>query len=58
MAGWDPAQEQPLTDPVVEKHMAQLMVDLMRQHDAPVDQYQRLGLPVAGPVGEEHLVLK
>ena len=53
----DPEQQRPLTDPAVEQRMAQLLVDLMRASDAPDEQYVRLGLPAAGDVTEEHLVL-
>lgn len=40
----DPAQEHPLDDPVIEKRMIDLMVKLMRENDAPAEQYERLGL--------------
>lgn len=40
----DPEQQQPITDPVVEARMIQLMVKLMQQNDAPLEQYTRLGL--------------
>jgi hypothetical protein len=35
--------------------MAQLLVDLMRHSDAPPSQFVRLGLPLEGDVGPEHL---
>lgn len=53
----DPEQEHPLTDPGLERRMAQLLVEAMRDAEAPLEQYERLGLPVSGPVGDEHLVL-
>ncbi|MEE4193682.1 MAG: sulfatase, partial [Anaerolineae bacterium] len=52
----DPQQETLLLDDAVELKMAQLMVDLMRQNDAPIDQYERLGLPLEGDVKQEHLL--
>jgi hypothetical protein len=54
----DPHQEHPLRDAALELHMAQLLVDLMRATDAPVEQFERLGLPVAGAVTEEHLLVE
>ncbi|MGV8846215.1 sulfatase [Tessaracoccus sp.] len=53
----DPEQSHPLVDEVIELRMATLLVELMRQSDAPADQYVRLGLPPSGPVGPEHLLL-
>lgn len=37
-------QKAPLSDPDVEQRMIGLMVDLMKQHDAPPEQFERLGL--------------
>lgn len=54
----DPQQEHPLIDDDVERRMATLMVELMRANDAPADQFERLGLPVTGEVGEEHLLVR
>ncbi|WP_106815144.1 sulfatase [Microbacterium timonense] len=51
----DPGQLDPLVDDEVELRMARLMVELMRAGDAPASQYVRLGLPVEGDVGPEHL---
>ena len=42
----------------IELQMAQLMVNLMRQNDAPRDQYERLGLPLEGEVKQEHLLAR
>lgn len=53
----DPEQTQPLDDPQTERRMAELLVRLMRENEAPAEQYQRLGLPETGPVGEEHLLV-
>lgn len=54
----DPHQETLLLDDEIELRMAQLMVTLMRQNDAPVDQYQRLGLPLEGDVQREDLLAR
>jgi arylsulfatase A-like enzyme len=40
----DPGQEHPIQDAVVEKRMMALMTQLMQANEAPVEQYQRLGL--------------
>lgn len=40
----DPLQETPLDDPEVEARMCEHMVRLMRENDAPPEQYERLGL--------------
>lgn len=53
----DPGQERSLVDDELEMRMASLLVRLMRENDAPSEQYVRLGLPESGPVGAEHLVL-
>ena len=42
----DPQQEHPIDDPEIEARMIRLMVQLMQDNDAPVEQYQRMGLPV------------
>ncbi|MCX5661936.1 MAG: sulfatase [Planctomycetota bacterium] len=44
----DPKQERPLNDPAVEKRMIAHMVRLMKECDAPPEQYERLGLPRPG----------
>jgi hypothetical protein len=41
----DPAQEHPIDDPAVERRMIALLVRLMRENDAPPEQFERLGLP-------------
>jgi arylsulfatase A-like enzyme len=46
----DPQQEQPISDPVLEEQMLRLLVRLMRENDAPTEQYERLGIEV-GKVG-------
>ena len=40
----DPAQQRPLQDGKIEQRMIGLMRHLMEQCDAPVEQYQRLGI--------------
>lgn len=40
----DPDQEHPVKDQEIEKYMCQLMVRLMRENEAPEEQYIRLGL--------------
>ena len=40
----DPKQEHPLDDPDVEKMMCEHLVRLMKENDAPEEQYRRLGL--------------
>lgn len=40
----DPYQQFPIEDTSVEKHMTALMIRLMKQSDAPDDQFERLGL--------------
>ncbi|MEM7734480.1 MAG: sulfatase [Deinococcota bacterium] len=51
----DPEQEHPLNDPDIERQMIAHLLKLMQANDAPVDQYERLGLPLTGEVGTEHL---
>jgi arylsulfatase A-like enzyme len=54
----DPEQRQPLIDDVLEMRMTRLLVGLMRDTDAPAEQYERLGLPMAGDPGDEHLQVR
>ena len=37
--------------------MANLLVDLMRANDAPASQFERMGLPVQGPIEDSHLLV-
>lgn len=53
----DPQQLSPLVDDALELRMIRLLVELMRETDAPAEQYVRLGLPETGDPGDEHLVL-
>jgi arylsulfatase A-like enzyme len=43
----DPGQEHPLHDPAVEATMTDHLVRLMRDNDAPAEQFERLGVEVA-----------
>jgi len=40
----DPLQLHPLNDEKIEKQMIELMIELMKANDAPIEQYERLGL--------------
>ena len=40
----DPAQEHPLKDPKIEARMIRHMLRLMRENDAPREEYSRMGL--------------
>lgn len=53
----DPGQVTPLRDTALELRMADLLVQLLRDNDAPPSQYERLGLPATGPVTEAHLLI-
>ncbi len=53
----DPGQEHPIVDEDVEWRMIELMVALMRENDAPPEQYERLNLPPDGVVEPHHLQL-
>lgn len=53
----DPRQLTPLRDADLERRMATLLVEAMRETDAPAEQYERLGLPQEGPIGDEHLLV-
>ncbi|MEV6772015.1 sulfatase [Nocardia sp. NPDC051030] len=54
----DPLQQNPIIDDSVELRLATRMVELMKETDAPAEQYERLGLPADGPVTSEHLVVR
>lgn len=53
----DPEQEHPLVDSDLELRMATLLTERLRAANAPHEQYERLGLPSAGPVRIEHLLV-
>jgi arylsulfatase A-like enzyme len=40
----DPAQEHPITDPAIEARMIEHLASLMKENDAPSEQFTRLGL--------------
>ena len=40
----DPEQKVPIDDREVERRMTSLLIDLMKQNDAPPDQFERIGL--------------
>jgi hypothetical protein len=52
----DPRQQHPLVDDDLERRLAQALVIAMREAQAPASQFERLGLPVEGDVGPEHLL--
>ncbi|MFB7214071.1 sulfatase [Streptomyces sp. NPDC056255] len=54
----DPGQEHPLLDDALELRMATLLTEQLRAADAPLGQYERLGLPPTGPVTPEHLLAR
>jgi len=54
----DPQQQTPLVDDELELRMCELLVALMRDVDAPADQFERLGLPADGPPQPEHLLAR
>ena len=43
----DPRQEHPIENPEIEQNMIAHLVRLMRENDAPPDQFERLGLQSA-----------
>ncbi|CDN57579.1 Arylsulfatase (plasmid) [Neorhizobium galegae bv. officinalis bv. officinalis str. HAMBI 1141] len=53
----DPEQQKPLRDEEVETRMANLLVAAMRANHTPASQFERLGLPLVGAVGPEHLLI-
>jgi len=52
----DPEQLTPMDDPVKEAQMMAAMVALMKENDAPKEQYARMGLPVDGAMTAEGLL--
>jgi arylsulfatase A-like enzyme len=53
----DPSQEQPIFDSEIEKKMILLMRAEMKLNDAPLEQFERLGIPFEGEVTDQHLLL-
>lgn len=51
----DPGQNAPIVRDEIELRMIQLLIELLRRNDAPVSVYDRLGLPIEGEPGREHL---
>lgn len=51
----DPGQEKPLSDDGKLLEMTEAMIRLMRENEAPPEQYERLGLPADGSVTPEYL---
>ncbi|GMK45351.1 sulfatase-like hydrolase/transferase [Paenibacillus glycanilyticus] len=43
----DPGQKHPIEDSDIEKQMIQHLIRIMARHDAPPEQYERLGLKVS-----------
>lgn len=54
----DPGQKHPLLDDDLELAMAGALVQAMRDNEAPPSQFERLGLPLTGVPGAEHLLLR
>ena len=52
----DPAQEYPILNDEVELRMCRLLVAWMHWNDAPLEQFERLGLPTEGEIRDEHLL--
>lgn len=52
----DPSQESTIENPEAEVRMIRHLARLMRENDAPEEQYERLGLPRDGDVREESLL--
>jgi arylsulfatase A-like enzyme len=55
--GNDPFQKTSIVDEQVETQLANALVAQLRALDAPQSQYERLGLPMTGEVGANHLQL-
>lgn len=54
----DPGQNRPVIDDDLEKAMIGLLLGALCEADAPHSQYERLGLPRTGAVGEQHLLVR
>jgi len=54
----DPNQQNPIIDSQIEKRMIKLLVEAMKKSDAPVEQYERLGIPIDGEIANDHLRLE
>ncbi len=51
----DPKQENSINEPEVEKRMIKLMINEMKKNNAPIEQFERLGIPFDGIITSEHL---
>ncbi|MFW9999371.1 MAG: sulfatase [Candidatus Hodarchaeota archaeon] len=54
----DPKQENPIFDSNIEIMMIQLLRGEMKKNDAPLEQYERLGIPYDGEIKKKHLNLE
>jgi arylsulfatase A-like enzyme len=54
----DPEQNTPIVDDDVELRMLRLLRDEMLRNDAPDSQFERLGIPREGELGEPHLLVR
>jgi hypothetical protein len=54
----DPAQDTPIVDDAVELRMLRLLRAEMLRNDAPDSQFDRLGIPRDGELGDEHLLVR
>ena len=54
----DQRQENPIYDSNIEKRMIQLLREEMKKNDAPLEQYERLGIPYDGEITSEHFDLE
>jgi arylsulfatase A-like enzyme len=53
----DPEQNNPLIDNELERQFIKILVELMKQNDAPIEQYSRLEIPIDDEVEDYHLRL-
>ena len=51
----DPHQLTEISDFAVEQKMAGLIQEFMQQNDAPIEQYERMGIPENGTITQEEL---
>ena len=54
--GEDAGQLAPLADHAIEAKMIQLLLSRMEESDAPVEQYERLGLPLPWEATDESIL--
>jgi len=53
----DPNQENPIFEAEIEKRMIKLLIEEMKKSDAPIEQYERLGIPFNEEITNDHLLL-